>query len=253
MSAGGACYAVIGDPVSHSLSPAMQSAAFAAAGISATYEAVRVTREDVAAFVSRARAGEFAGFNVTTPLKEAMLEHLDESDDSVREARAVNTVKVESSRLIGHNTDGAGFVRALRELWSFEPRDAAILILGVGPAARAISQALNKAGATGVWSWSRHSGLLVGSRREGAMDLMVQATPPLAFIPPAILALVGPKTKIFDLNYGTPYSSIAPNLGGERSDGLPLLLHQGVLSFECWTGRPAPLEAMRAALGCDRG
>lgn len=249
MSAGGARYAVIGDPVSHSLSPVMQSAAFAAAGISATYEAVRVTREDVPAFVSRARAGEFAGFNVTTPLKEAVLEHLDESDDGVREARAVNAVKVESGRLIGHNTDGAGFVRALRELWSFEPRDAAILILGVGPAGRAISQELNRAGATGVWSWSRHTGLLVGSRREGAMDLLVQATPPLAYIPPAILALVGPKTKIFDLNYGTPHSSMPPNLGGERSNGLPLLLHQGALSFEWWTGRPAPLEAMRAAIG----
>jgi shikimate dehydrogenase len=240
-------YAVIGDPVSHSLSPAMHAAAFAKVGIEAAYEAVQVKREELPAFVKRARA-EFAGFNVTTPLKEAMLEHLDEEDRFVHAARALNTVKVANGRLAGRNTDGIGFINAVQELWSFEAGGSSVLILGVGPAGRAISAALAQAGATNIWTWSRHTGLSAASPREGPMDLVICATPPLAYIPKPILALIGKQTKIFDLNYGTPQTPIPPWLGGERSNGLPLLLHQGALAFEWWTGRPAPLESMRAAL-----
>lgn len=242
-------YAVIGDPVEHSLSPAMQNAAFRALGIDASYEAIRVNAAGLGAAVELLRR-DFAGFNVTTPLKEAIAPLLDGATSDAAELNAVNTVRVRSGRLTGHNTDGSGFVAAIAELWRITPRGKIVCILGSGPAARAIAQALGKLGAAQFSCWSRNplTAAEIGPHPDKMPELLVCALPAGAVIPPEVLREVSGARYVFDVNYGAPRSPLPPDVGEHRSDGLPLLLHQGALAFEWWTGKKAPLDAMRAAL-----
>lgn len=242
-------YAIIGDPVAHSLSPAMQNAAFRACGIDATYETLRVQREDVAAGIRELRSA-FAGCNVTTPLKEAVLPFLDTLTQEAQDARAVNTIRIGRDRLTGHTTDGAGFVAAIAELWDLTPNGKAFCLLGSGPAARAIARAVERAGAARVTCWSRNSktAALVGQPPNACPDVLVSALPTTAHVDPDVLRLVSDADFVFDLNYRAPQSPVPGGCGKHRSDGLPLLLHQGAQSFEWWTGVAAPLESMRAAL-----
>ena len=242
-------YAIVGDPVEHSLSPAMQNAAFAAAGIDATYEAIRVPRDRIGEAFERLRA-DFAGFNVTTPLKEGILPYVDALTDVAREASAVNTVRVERGRTTGHNTDGAGFVDALAALWNLEPRRLMFCFLGSGPAARAIAQAVVRRNALRVMCWSRNplTAAEIGPAPDSRPDVLVSALPQDAEVPDDVLEIVAGATHVFDLNYRAKRSPVPDGIGRLRSDGLPLLLHQGAHSFKWWTGVEAPLEAMRAAL-----
>ncbi|HLN46751.1 MAG TPA: shikimate dehydrogenase, partial [Magnetospirillaceae bacterium] len=240
-------YALIGDPVGHSLSPAMQAAAFAAAQVDATYAALAVDLGGLREFVARARAGSFAGFNVTTPLKEAIVAHLDHLTDEAREAGAVNLVRRAGGSLEGHNTDGAGLVAALADVWDWQPRGANALILGSGPAGRAIARALKRAGAVALACWSRNeqTARTIGPPPHRTVDLAVSALPADAIVPDAILESIGPRTLLFDVNYRAARSPFPPRIGAQRSDGLPLLVRQGALSFEWWTGQPAPVAVMR--------
>jgi shikimate dehydrogenase len=242
-------YGVIGDPVEHSLSPAMQNAAFKALGKDATYEAMRVTRAEIGSAIARLRS-EFAGFNVTTPLKEAIVPFVDALTDVAAEAQAVNTVRVEKGRLTGHNTDGLGFVAAIMELWRVTPRGKSVCVLGSGPAARAITLALEHVGAATIACWSRNplTAAEIGALPSTRPDLLVSALPADAVIPEDVMQLISGATYVFDVNYGAPGSPLPPSVGTHRSDGLPLLLHQGALAFQWWTGAPPPLDAMRAAL-----
>lgn len=242
-------YALVGSPVSHSLSPRMQTAAFAAAGIRATYEAFDA--RDAEAIFTRLRAQGFAGWNVTTPLKEQALGCVEVATSAALAARAVNVVRRgRGGFLEGGNTDGAGFIAALCDIWQWEPRGAQVLLLGSGPAARAIGLALSEARAKDVWCWSRRPDRArsVGPPPTGPPDLVVSALPADTILPPDVAALVAGAAYAFDLNYAVTRSPLDGVARGLRSDGLPLLLHQGALSFTWWTGHPAPLEAMRAAL-----
>lgn len=242
-------YAVIGDPVDHSLSPAMQNAAFAAAGVDATYEAVRVTRDAIGPAMERLRS-ELAGFNVTTPLKEAVLPYVDALTDVAREASAVNTVRVERGRTTGHNTDGAGFVDALADLWNLEPRRLMFCFLGSGPAARAIAQAVVRRNALRVMCWSRNplTADEIGPLPDSRPDVLVSALPQDAVVPDDVLEIVAGATHVIDLNYRAARSPVPESIGRMRSDGLPVLLRQGAHAFKWWTGVEAPLDVMRAAL-----
>ena len=242
-------YAVVGDPVEHSLSPAMQNAAFRILGIDAEYDALRVGRDELASAVPRLRT-ELAGFNVTTPLKEAILQYVDALTDVASEAQAVNTVRVEKWRLTGHNTDGLGFVAAIQELWHVTPRGKAVCVLGSGPAARAIALALGQLGAASLACWSRNplTAAEIGGAPATRPDLLVSALPPDAVLPEDVLQAVAGATYVFDVNYGAAHSPVPEAIGVHRSDGLPLLLHQGALALQWWTGLAPPLEAMRAAL-----
>ena len=227
----------------------MQNAAFAAAGIDAVYEAMRVPRDGISEAIDRLRAG-FAGFNVTTPLKEAVLAQVDALVDIAQDVMAVNTVRIEHGRLTGHNTDGAGFVNAVAELWNYTPRGRNACILGSGPAARAIGRELAKRGAPSVTCWSRNplTAEQIGPPPEGRPELLVSALPADAVVPAEILDIVSGATYLFDVNYRAERSAVPATIGRHRSDGLPLLLHQGALSFQWWTGIPAPLDVMRAAI-----
>ena len=243
-------YAIIGDPVAHSLSPTMQNAAFRACEIDATYETMRVQREDLAAGIRDLRS-VFAGCNVTTPLKEAVLPFLDTLTEEAQDARAVNTVRVDRDRLTGHNTDGSGFVAAIAELWNITPNGKTFCLLGSGPAARAIARAVERFGASRVTCWSRNpkTATLVGQPPNARPDVLVSALPATANVDPDVLRLVSDADFVFDLNYRAPQSPVPGGCGKHRSDGLPLLLHQGARSFEWWTGKVPPLDVMRAALG----
>jgi shikimate dehydrogenase len=247
-------YCVIGDPVAHSLSPVMQSAAFAALAIDATYEAVRVSSGETHIAIERLRAQEYDGFNVTTPLKEEVLRELDSLTGAAKTAGAVNTVKRDGDALVGRNTDGEGCVRALERLWRPAFDQLEVLLLGAGPASRAIALALSSRGAS-ISCWARRpsQAARVGPPPSRLASLVISALPADAIVPESVFDVVDPRADVFDVNYASDRSPVPRHVGKRRSGGLPLLLEQGALAFEWWTGRRAPVTAMREALERAQG
>ena len=251
---------LLGHRIAYSASPAMQTAAFRAAGLGWTYELLDVPADRLPGAVAGFRATEVMGANVTIPHKVSVIPLLDAIEGEAEAAGAVNTVRREGDRLIGSNTD----VLALREALAsvgVESLGAEVVVLGVGGSARAAAVALAgsritfvarrpEAGAglgrTLAWAdptWlarARHADLVVNATplgRHGEMPLRPGALPP--------------RGAVIDLVYvpgGTPLVRRARQLGLRCADGWAVLLAQGAAAFQAWTGRPAPLEAMRAAL-----
>ncbi|KLU58579.1 shikimate dehydrogenase [Peptococcaceae bacterium CEB3] len=272
---GGAClmetyYAVIGDPIDHSLSPLMHTAGYRALGLEAKYLRFRVSRDQLKDAALGLRSLGFAGWNVTIPHKEAIIPYLDELTPAAVAAGAVNTVKNAEGRLIGHNTDGEGFIRAIAEsVSSWQGKTAAIL--GAGGAARGIALALKEKGVRLI-ILNRTPGKaeeLVRLLRAGGgeacaeelaagawlseADLVVQTTPVGLRGEPYPLSLQGIKkgTLVVDIIYKpwqTPFLREAQDLGCRTMNGLAMFLHQGALAWEFWRGEKAPLAAMWAAL-----
>jgi shikimate dehydrogenase len=228
----------------------MQQAAFDACRISATYQALEA--RSARPIFEKLRLQGYSGWNVTTPLKEQAVTCVDSLTKIAAAADAVNVVRQEDGKLVGHNTDGAGFVRAVEELWTQQVLHSSILILGSGPAARAIALALAAVGVERLYCWSRDEfkAAAIAPYPEGKIDLVVSALPENATVPAHVMAAACHAEMVFDLNYGDAISPVANIAAQERSDGLPLLLHQGILSFEWWTGVAAPVAAMRAAIKC---
>ncbi len=274
-------YAVLGSPVSHSLSPIMQQAAFDACGVAALYYRIEVPEEKLAGAVAHLRAIPFGGWNCTVPVKVKMFELCDRRADSAEKFGAVNVVVNEDGALVGHNTDGIGWSRALREAFDRGPGDLRILVLGAGGAGRAVAiQALlencpalvlvnrnaGRARALADELESKH--LPPGAARGrvqvrmwdelpaalAEVDLVVNATSAgLGPEAPAVLParLLRDQLLVFDTVYGAgcvKFRAEAEAAGARWADGLGMLLHQGAAAFRLWTGREAPLEIMRAAL-----
>jgi shikimate dehydrogenase len=278
-------YAVLGKPVSHSLSPAMQQTAFDHLGIEARYFRIEVDDENLSRAVGHLRQVPFGGWNCTVPNKVRMYELCDRHAESAEQFRAVNTVVNERGVLVGHNTDGAGWSRALREAFGRGPEDLRILLLGAGGAGRAIAtQALLE----------KCPELIVVNRKAGrAQDLLDHlntqfATGPLARTPQNLRAIrwqepeletalrevdlvvnataagLDPKEPsilparllpahllVFDTVYGAgcaKFRDEVESAGAKWSDGLGMLLHQGAAAFSLWTGQEAPFKIMREAL-----
>ena len=137
---------VIGDPIAHSLSPRIQNAMIAALGLPYEYGRQLVRPGETAAWLDRARAEGWAGFNATMPHKTALVPLMDELDEDARRCGAVNTVCLRDGKALGFNTDGAGFLRALSEL-GVDPQGLNAVILGAGGAAGSVALALGRAGA----------------------------------------------------------------------------------------------------------
>jgi len=253
---------LLGHPVSHSLSPRMQNAAFAAAGLDWAYVPLDVPPDRLAGAVAGLVALGFAGANVTIPHKTAMLALCDEVDAVASRAASLNTLVVRDGRLLGSSTDG------LAAVGPTEPAGADVLLLGAGGAAQAVATALLDAGAASVTVSARRSeaaealaahlrglgrgGVAVADwppRPEG-VDYLLNATPLRDELPVAPL----PSQQVVDLAYrpdGKETALVAAaRAAGCRIvvDGLEVLLGQGAASFERWTGLPAPTDAMRAAL-----
>ena len=265
--------AVFGDPVAHSVSPPMHNAALVALGMDLLYTRVHVRPDELPDALSHVARAGFIGVNLTIPHKTAVLPLLDAVDAHATRLGAVNTVRVEADgTLRGFNTDGPGFVRAVRAEFGLTLRGASVLILGAaGGAGRAlatqcvlegcerivlVNRTFEKArelaetlGASAV-PWEEAAGTL------GDVDLVVNASSVGLHAgdkSPLPAAAIPAGTLIFDTVYRasgepTPLLAAAREAGARTAAGLALLLYQGALSFEHWFGVPAPLEAMQRGL-----
>lgn len=262
---------LLGHPVSHSVSPQIHSAAFAAAHIDATYVALDVEPEALATAVAGLRAVGFLGANITVPHKEAVADLADERTREAEAVGAVNTLYWAGDRLVADNTDATGLQAMLERDLGLGP-GTPVVLLGAGGAARAAAVALGRLGAhVEVVARREHAALEVSAlaRRMGAdvgtigEPLLVVNATPLGLqgesLPDRFMKL-GPGQTALDLVYGpsdTPFLAAARAAGAKAYDGLGMLVSQAAGSFERWTGVPAPLPAMRfaadAALGRSQG
>lgn len=252
---------LLGSPVAHSKSPAMQTAAFRAANVDAVFLALDVAPERLASAVDSLRAT--LGANVTTPHKLAILPMLDELAPSAREAGAVNVVAVQDDRLVGHNTDGDGVVAALHEA-RVELTGKRALVLGAGGAAQSVVHALRRAGATvRVANRTLDKARALDPRPIAWADVpaMLQRTDVLVNCtsvgmkddasPVAPTALPSKGLAVLDAVYRPGGSTLIRDARARGLVAIPgeaMLLHQGAIAFELWTGKKAPLDAMRRAL-----
>jgi shikimate dehydrogenase len=243
---------LIGEAIGYSASPAMQEAGFRACGLDWTYELVSVPLSGLAGAIEAVRGPDCAGANVTIPHKVAVLSLLDALDGEATATGAVNTVHKAEGRLIGSNTDVAGIRSAMAEA-EVDPTGAAAVVLGGGGSARAVASALRDAQITFVLRDPKPGVADAAWRRLARRaDVVVNATPlgrngelPLA------AEELNPQGAVIDLVYAegmTPLIRVAKAAGIRCAGGWTVLLAQGAAAFEAWTGRPAPIQAMRAAL-----
>ena len=277
---------VLGDPVAHSLSPQMQNAALRACKIDMQYARFHIRANELRSALRSLRALDFIGVNLTVPHKIAAFAQMDHADESASRAGAVNTIRVRDKKLLGSNTDGEGFLRAIRTEFSVDVRDLRLLILGAGGGtghaiawqcalencerlvlvnrtyekAQALAERLRPffAGPRVLGPAAR---LEATAWEEAALraqladvDLIVNATP-LGMNPsdpsPIPARLLAPHHMVFDCVYGPSKTSLlraADEAGARGANGLSMLLHQGALSFSIWFDREAPIDVMRAAL-----
>lgn len=259
--------ALLGYPVEHSLSPDMHNSAFERMGLDYCYLALPVKPELLRHAVEGLRAMDFAGANVTVPHKEAVMPMLDLVESEASFIGAVNTVVNRDGKLTGHNTDGRGFMKSLAEE-GVDVENKKIIIVGSGGAARAISYYLSeKASEVRLFDIDREkaarlAGDLSINRKNVAhvdsleglddMDIVINATPmglkesdPLPFE----ISGLGPGHTVVDLIYReTRLLGDASRMGARTLNGLGMLLWQGVLASELWTGQTPPHEVMREAL-----
>jgi shikimate dehydrogenase len=262
----------------------MQNAALRHGGIDMQYARFRILPNELKDALKLVRELDFVGVNLTVPHKIAALEIVEKVDDETESIGAINTIAVRDD-LVGHNTDGIGFVRAIRSEFSIDLHDLRVMVLGAGGAARAIAWQCAKAACERLVVVNRDvnkakqlvaalqpafSGPRVlgpVARLEavpweagalkfqvGNVDLIVNATP-LGLNPndpPALPAtLLAPHLLVYDTVYSrgrTPLVTAAMEAGAKAASGLSMLLHQGAASFEIWFQREAPLDVMRAAL-----
>lgn len=266
---------IIGWPVAHSLSPLMQNAALEAMGLDWIYVPFAVREEELARAVAGLRALGVAGFNVTIPHKTAIIPLLDRIAPEARLMGAVNTVKREGDELVGHNTDGPGFIRSLAEDLGFDPAGRRVLVLGAGGAARAAVASLAQAGAGTVVIANRNV-----SRGEELVEAFRSAFGGTQFaVMPLDMPLINGKAQNFDLlvnttsvgmgetsfegldvsrmdpaanvydmvysPWETPLLAEASRAGRRCANGIGMLVAQGECALAIWTGTEPPSGVMR--------
>lgn len=269
---------LIGDPVSHSLSPLIHNAAFRAMGLPHVYCALRLKKSMVLPFLRLVEWTGAIGLNVTVPHKESVLPELDWMSPDVKACGASNCIRVRSGRLEGFNTDGSGFLRALREEANFTCRDKRVVLLGAGGAGRGVAHAVADAAPAELVVLNRRmrrartlagklrktcrtglvrAGQLTGKHLREAVagaDLIIQATSvgldgrsqiqiPWSGVPR--------KALVTDLIYRpieTPFLRSARKMGLKTLGGWAMFHCQAAESFEIWTGRKPPVEIMKREL-----
>lgn len=276
--------AVIGDPVAHSRSPQMHNPALIEAGIDCEYVRIHLQAEEFEDGIQAMKAAGFIGFNVTIPHKEAARWAVDEVSETARHIGVVNTVAIRDGRLYGHNTDGPGLQRAVREAFGRDLSDLSVLILGAGGGAgrgaavqcvmagcqrlvlanRTVEKATrlseelrpvflqegDEESRLLAIPWEKHA----LETQMAKIDLVINATSismrpddPDA-LPPLLLR---PDHLVYDMVYAPPRTRLiehAEAAGARAANGLGMLLWQGALAFEYWFDRDAPVEAMRQGL-----
>jgi shikimate dehydrogenase len=265
--------ALLGHPVSHSLSPRIHNAAFIARDLDLAYLAFDVQGGHLGEAVAGLLALGARGANVTVPYKETVIPFTERLDPLAEQVGAVNTLVWEEGRFAGYNTDVYGFLMGLEHAWGRAPAGARCLVLGAGGAARAVVSGLQRSGAEQVWVYNR-----TGNRAEDLClateawgptpcraigieelrtaaanaDLIVNATSAGLQNPIKELSVfvdrIGKKHMVMELLYGTrptDFLRAAQQKGAMTANGSEMLVQQATMSFELWTGIPAPVELMR--------
>lgn len=269
---------LIGHPVGHSISPQFQQAAFDVCGLEARYELWDTADQDLPARISSLRNPEVFGANVTIPHKQAVLRLVDTLDSPVEIAGAANTIVNRGGRLEAYNTDVGGFARALKAELDYDAGGRRVALLGAGGTARAVIAALAAEGADSMLVLNRSSERafalveelrpklsirlaagpldataqerlqgydivinctsvgLAGSAAAGGLPVPADALPPGAVV---VDVVANPLV--------TPLLAAAGRRGHATLGGLPMLVHQGALSFELWTGLEPPVDVMMEA------
>ncbi|RMD74722.1 MAG: shikimate dehydrogenase [Chloroflexi bacterium] len=270
---------LIGDPVAHSRSPAMHNAALAALGIAARYRAVQTSAAELPQRIADLRRAEFLGANVTLPHKQAVMALLDEIEPIAARIGAVNTIiRQPDGRLLGTNTDAPGLLADLAAAaWS--PAGQAVVILGASGAARAAAFALADVGVAALTIVNRHLMRAVEVAAAVAANQPALHVRALALTDPTVADAVadctllinatalgwhdgetplpdppvGPHCLVYDMVYReTTLLRTAAMRGAHVRDGRGMLVEQGALAFERWTGHPAPRDVMwQAAFGVE--
>jgi shikimate dehydrogenase len=269
--------ACFGQPVAENPTGAMQEAAFQALGLNWRYLTIEVPPHGLKDAVAGVRAMGWRGLNLTIPHKVAVMQYLDAVSPDAGIIGAVNTVRREGDRLIGENTDGKGFLRGVRNDAGMDPRGKRIVMLGAGGAARAIATELALAGAAeilivnrsasraepmvrdlrsqvkcpvrfeewrGIWRVPRETELLVNATSIGLY-------PDVDAMPPVDLSGVSPDLLVADAVFNPPETRLlaaARKQGLPVLDGLSMLVYQGVIGFQMWTGQDPPEAVMKQAL-----
>ena len=260
-------YAVIGDPIAQSLSPQLHNGLFEANGIDAIYFPVEVKSEDLEKLVQGFRLMNFGGFNITKPHKLDIMKYLDELDPLAKKIGAVNTVVYRDKKMIGYNTDGFGFIKSIeKKLGGKSKEELTILILGCGGAVKSVAMALadwgikkviianrtmNKATEltrqinenwpekaqaismeeSGLQKVLNDSDLIVNGTSLGMNDAPERT--------PIAKELLKKDIFVYDMIYSPPMTKLlkdAKVVGAQTENGLEMLLYQGLLAFELWTG-----------------
>jgi len=276
---------VIGYPIKHSKSPLFQQAALDHSGRTEKYVKIEVPEDQFSDVIDKMKRMPFLGWNITIPHKRSMAETVDEKMESALLLGGVNTVLNQNGVLKGYNTDGTGWKHAVRESFSLDIHDLRILILGAGGAGAGLARQAaadqcerlviaNRTVETAQSLAEELKESMKSQRLQGAQAL-VKAIP---LDPEAIRAeidtidlivnttsiglqpedgpmipesIIQPHLCVYDTIYGeheTPLIRSARQAGARTASGLSMLLHQGALSYEIWTGQPAPIEVMRQAL-----
>jgi len=266
---------LIGHPVAHSLSGAMQQAAFDTLGIDAAYELWDRAPIVLADAIAELRTDDFLGANVTIPHKERVVPQVDRLTEEAHATGAVNTLTKEGRKLVGHNTDVPGFKVALDQLVGRQKMPRHAVVLGAGGGARAVVYGLIREGFQRVIVFNRHlhrAESLVKHFGRSASHMDLRAMPwhesiieselakTKVLVNATSIGLTADETPVpaeiltselfvLDLIYAkTRLLRDAASAGASASDGETMLLHQGAAAFTLWTGQPAPLDVMAAAL-----
>ncbi len=271
-------FAVLGHPIGHTLSPVMHNAAFESLGMDAIYLAFDVAPEALLTVLPAMKSMGFGGVNLTVPLKEVAFKGFDDLADSAQRLGAVNTVEFTKQGLRGHNTDGKGFLTAIKETFNYSVKGQTLFVLGCGGAGRAVAITAASEGAERLVladiDESRCQNVardiaaiapatqieVAGVTPEKWMQkmplagLIIQASPigmKAEDVCPLSPAAFKSGQLAFDLVYNRPETcfTLAAKMGGAKAvNGLGMLLHQGAEAFTIWTGKPATVEIMRKAL-----
>lgn len=268
---------VFGQPVAENPTGVMQEAGFASAGLNWRYLNFEVPPDKLEAAMQALDTLGMRGINLTIPHKVAVIEHLDELSPEARAIGAVNTVRIEGGKKIGENTDGKGFLRGVRTDAGMDPKSKRVVMLGAGGAARAIGTELVLAGAAELLVVNRSAergstmvadlqsatgGSVVFEQWRGTFavpddcDLFVNATsiglyPDVDAMPPVDLSGAREDMLVADAVFNPPETRLlatAKAHGLPTLDGLSMLVYQGVIAFEMWTGKSPDEAAMKAAL-----
>ncbi|WP_436866407.1 shikimate dehydrogenase [Staphylococcus pseudoxylosus] len=259
-------YAVIGNPIVHSLSPIMHNANFKALNNPSSYEAINIPEDQFHLIKEIINEKALSGFNVTIPHKENILPYLDEIDDQSKTVGAVNTVKIEDGKWIGYNTDGIGYVTGLKQVYP-DLENAYILILGAGGASKGIANELVKHVHSKLTianrtlkrfeNWDLDVNQITLEEAEQALDefdIVINTTPAGMHENKEVvinLDHLDSRTLVSDIVYvpfKTPILEIADAKGNPIHNGLDMFVYQGAESFKIWTNELPQIQIMKEAV-----